>query len=115
LETVSGFLSQNQTQWRFIPPRSPHWGGLWEAAIQSAKHHIVRAVGNLVLNFEEFYSVLTTIESILNSRPLTTFSDDPIDLSPLTPGHFLIGEMSAFPEKDITNISDNRLSNYQKN
>lgn len=115
LETVSNFLSKNQTEWKFIPPRSPHWGGLWEAAIKSAKHHILRAVGNLVLNFEEFATVLTTVESILNSRPLTSLSNDPNDLNPLTPGHFLIGEsLTAFPEKNILEVPDNRLSNYQK-
>lgn len=112
---IEDFLSSNETQWKFIPPRSPHWGGIWEAAIKSAKHHIVRIVGQTTLTFEEFSTVLATIESILNSRPICPLSNDPTDLSCLTPGHFLIGDsLSAYPEKDVSEVSDNRLSTWQK-
>ncbi|XP_036340757.1 uncharacterized protein LOC118750132 [Rhagoletis pomonella] len=35
--------------WKFIPPRSPHFGGIWEAAIKSAKYHFNRVVGSSIL------------------------------------------------------------------
>lgn len=114
-EAIENFLSKNEIQWKFIPPRSPHWGGLWEAAIKGAKRHILRTLGDAVLNFEEFTTVLVCIESIMNSRPLSALSNDPTDLCPLTPGHFLIGDnLSSYPEKDFTSVSENRLSLYQK-
>lgn len=115
LNSIKEFLSSNEVQWKFIPPRSPHWGGIWEAAIKSTKYHISRVVGNTHLTFEEFSSVLACIESILNSRPLTALSDDPSDLTVLTPGHFLIGRsLTAYPEKDLTTVADNRLTVWQK-
>ncbi|XP_076298044.1 uncharacterized protein LOC143217542 [Lasioglossum baleicum] len=67
-------------------------GGLWEAAVKSMKAHLRRVIGESTLTFEEMTTLLCRIEACLNSRPLTPLSDDPNDLSPLTPGHFLIGE-----------------------
>lgn len=44
------------------------------------------------LNYENFITILTQIEAILNSRPIHPLSDDPGDMQALTPGHFIIGE-----------------------
>lgn len=108
------YLSNRGIQWKFIPPHSPHWGGLWEAAIKSAKHHLYRVVGNASLTFEELYTVLTQIEAVLNSRPLCPLSNDPTDLSCLIPGHFLIGTpLTTFPDKDVSTTPTNRLSRWE--
>lgn len=41
-------------------------------------------------------------------------SNDPNDLSPLTPGHFLIGDaLMAVPQPDITDLNKGRLNRYQ--
>lgn len=112
---IIDFSANKGIQWKFIPPRSPHWGGIWEAAVKSAKFHILRVIGETKLTFEEFSTVLAQIEAILNSRPLCPLSSVPGDFSCLTPGHFLIGEnLLAYPEKDITAIPENRLSIWQR-
>ncbi|XP_008182367.1 uncharacterized protein LOC103309231 [Acyrthosiphon pisum] len=55
------------------------------------------------------------IEACLNSRPLTPLSTDPLDLSVLTPGHFLIGDsLVSLPEPDISNVAQNLLSRWKK-
>ncbi|XP_055838851.1 uncharacterized protein LOC129906891 [Episyrphus balteatus] len=77
--------------WKFIPPGSPHMGGLWEAGVKSFKTHFKKIAGNEKYTFEDFSTLLTRIEACLNSRPLTRMSDNPEDLLPLTPGHFLRG------------------------
>lgn len=59
-------------------------------------------------------TVLSQVEAILNSRPLTPVSDDPNDLNALTHGHFLIGGvLTSFSEPDLQEIPLNRLSRWQ--
>ncbi|KMQ86875.1 hypothetical protein RF55_14025 [Lasius niger] len=105
------FLSEDNITWHFIPPNAPNFGGLWEAAIKSTKTHLRRITGQISLNYEEMYTLLAQIEAILNSRPTTAMSNDPNDLSFLTPGRFLIGDSLSTPaEPDITRVQQNRLS-----
>ncbi|KXJ70064.1 hypothetical protein RP20_CCG024959 [Aedes albopictus] len=101
-------------EWSFIPPRSPHFGGIWEAGVKQVKYHLTRVVGDRKLTYEELYTTLTQIEAVLNSRPLAPSSDDPNDFSAITPAHFLIGrEMQAVAEPSYLNIRESKLSRWQ--
>ncbi|XP_074036726.1 uncharacterized protein [Leptinotarsa decemlineata] len=114
-ESLKVFASETGFEWKFIPPRSPHWGGLWEAAVKGAKQHLHRIIGNSQFTFEKFSTVLAQIEAILNSRPLCPISSDPRDLGVLTPGHFLIGRsLTSYPELDTTHLPENRLTFWQR-
>lgn len=101
-------------KWHFNPPAAPHFGGLWEAAIKSVKFHLKRVIGTQLLTYEEFQTLTTRVEGVLNSRPLTPASTDPHDLEALTPGHFIIGKpILSIPEVDITATPINRLTRWQ--
>ncbi|XP_065080286.1 uncharacterized protein LOC135703111 [Ochlerotatus camptorhynchus] len=92
---------------KFIPPRSPNFGGLWEAAVKSFKKHLRATIGNSVLSQDEFITRMARIEAWLNSRPLTPLSADTNDLEVLTPGHFLIHRpLTSFPESDLSEIRE---------
>jgi len=43
--SVSDFLSTHNVKWKFIPQQSPHFGGLWAAAVKSMKKHLKHIVG----------------------------------------------------------------------
>ncbi|GFS94739.1 integrase catalytic domain-containing protein [Trichonephila clavipes] len=108
------FVSEN-SDWKFIPPKSPHFGDLWEAGVKSVKHHLKRAIGNLHFTFEEFETIMIQVEGILNSRPLTLLSSDTDNFDVLTPGHFLIGRpITSIPEPNLIDVNENRLSRWEK-
>jgi len=113
-EELQQVATAERLTWHFIPPRSPHFGGLWESAVRSMKQHLKKTVGNASLTIVEMMTLLSQIEAILNSRPLTPLSDDPKDLNALTPAHFLIGApLTAYPEPDLQDVSLNRLTRWQ--
>jgi len=81
---------------------------------KSLKFHLRRVIGSRTLSKAEFTTLLCQIEACLNSRPIAALSDDPVDLSALTPGHFLIGRpLVSVSEESVLEIKANRLSRWQ--
>ncbi|KAL7724064.1 hypothetical protein ACLKA6_001031 [Drosophila palustris] len=78
-DAIQEFASKSGCEFAFIPPRAPHFGGLWEAGVKSAKHLLLRTVGSLLLTAEELQTTLVAVEAVLNSRPIGALSDDPSD------------------------------------
>lgn len=113
-QTITKWLGNQEVVWKFIPPRSSHFRGIWEAAVKSFKFHLIRVTKGTLFTFEQFNTLIIEIEAVLNSRPLTPISQNPEDLTVLTPSHFLIGgSLYSVPESDFTNTPDNRLSKWQ--
>ena len=113
-ETLKSNLANMKVKWCFIPPKTPNFGGIWEANIKSAKLHLKKTIGDTILNYEEMHTLLVRIEACLNSRPLLPLTNDPNDLYPLTPGHFLIGAPLTAPvEEDLESTKLNRLTRWQ--
>ncbi|XP_045462357.1 uncharacterized protein LOC123672321 [Harmonia axyridis] len=101
-------------KFKFNPPGSPHFAGMAEAGVKSVKTHIHRVVGQQIMTYEEFYTLLTQIEALLNSRPLCPMSNDPNDLSVLTPGHFLTLEpLTSLPDPDLAHLNISKLNRFQ--
>lgn len=105
-------LAAMGTEWTFNPPGAPHTGGIYEAGVKSFKHHLRRVVGNRILTSDQFYTLLTQIEACLNARPLFPASDDPSDLTPITPAHLVIGRSTLQRPitEDVQDRPDNRLT-----
>ncbi|XP_070855584.1 uncharacterized protein [Drosophila suzukii] len=92
------FVVEKGIEWRFIPPRAPHFGGLWEAAVKSSKEILVRQVADASLTEADY---LADTEAVLNSRPLTPTSTDLNEVDALTPGHLLIGQALRSPPQGL--------------
>jgi hypothetical protein len=112
-QDVANWFSTNGTNWHFIPPRAPNFGGLWEAGIKSTKHHLRRIIGTNTPTFEELTTLLCQIEACLNSCPLSQVPNSPDDPYPLTPGHFLIGEpLVLVPDANLEKTSVTLLKRW---
>ena len=77
-------------QWKFITPRSPWKGGCWERMVRTVKSHLKKVLGNQTITKDELETVLPEIEYVVNTRPLTTVTDAPTDIRPLTPADFVL-------------------------
>lgn len=61
---IQQFLRNQQTTWNFIPPNVPRFGGLWEAAVKSAKYHLTHIVGKAHLTFEEMKTFFAKLKPL---------------------------------------------------
>ena len=71
-----------------------HWWSL-ERLVQSCKKALFNVLGKRSLNEDRLRTVLCILEQLLNNRTLTEVSSDVFDLHPLTPNHFLIGQVNV--------------------
>ena len=79
--------------------------------IKSAKRAVFAVLKGADVTDEELITAFTGVEALLNSRPLTYQTANPLDQPPLTPNHFLFGQAGGHfaPETvDTTNYSPHR-------
>ena len=82
-------------------------GGAWERLIRCVKIAFRNLVSDRLLTDFQLMTLLTEVESIVNSRPLIQASDNVDDLEALTPNHFLLGKATrnapfgSYSDKDI--------------
>lgn len=86
-EQIRRTTANKGVEWYWNPPAAPHFGGVFEALIKAAKRAISAILQDADVTDEELQTCFTGVESLLNSRPLTTISDDPNDEPVLTPNH----------------------------
>ncbi|GFX57592.1 integrase catalytic domain-containing protein [Trichonephila clavipes] len=110
-EKLANYLAAEGIEWKFIPARSPNFGGLWEEAIKSCKYHLKRIVNGINLTHEELLTITVQIEGILNSRPLCPLSNNDDDFQVLTPAHFLINRsLNSLEEPNLTKCKESIIS-----
>lgn len=101
---VAELLKECEVQkirWNFNPPTAPWWGGFFERMVRSVKEPLRKILRQSSINLEQLDLLLMEITTVINDRPLTTLTEDPEDLEPLTPNMFLRGTKNAtFPEEE---------------
>lgn len=92
---VAESFIDSDTEWKFIPPASPHMGGAWERLVRTVKTSLKAAFPYRIPNDELLLSMLAEVENIINNRPLTYVELDDEYQEALTPNHFLLGSTSG--------------------
>jgi hypothetical protein len=102
-------------KWNFNPPAAPHFGGVFEIMVKAAKKAVYAVMGNSDVTDEELVTICTGVEGLLNSRPLTYQSADPRDDVPLTPNHFIHGQMGGnFAPENVDTTQFNPRKRWRK-
>jgi hypothetical protein len=64
--------------WKFNASRAPWWGGFYERLMRVLKCFIARTFGNFTFeSWQQLATAVSYLEFLINSRPLTAFSDSP--------------------------------------
>ena len=108
---VKDKLADQGVKWKFITERASRQRGQWERVCQQLKEPLRKVVGRAFLTYREMMTVLTDIEAMINSHPLTYIGDDIRDGRITTPALLAIGKdlerlLGNLPKKADVSLSE---------
>lgn len=87
---IENTMLQKGIKWIFNSPAASHQGGVWERQILTVRKILCALLKEQTINDDSLHTIMCEVESIINNRPITSTSEDPNDLEPLTPNHLLL-------------------------
>ena len=104
---VSNYLLQQETSLSFNPPNASHMGGAWERMIRTSRKVLLAVTPKATLTDNDLHTLLTEVESIVNSQPLTDIILKAGSVTYLlTPNHLLRLNPAMAPPPVATDESD---------
>ena len=103
-EEVRHYISEGGIKWQFTTALAPWQGCFYERLVGLVKRSLRKGIGQKRLTLEQLITILTEVEAIVNTRPLTYVYDEFDSGFTLTPAHFL---MSYFQPLLMTSIDVN--------
>ena len=95
---INSSLRKRNINWIKIPPYSPSQGGSWESMVKLFKSSLSRVMeqARRKPTLIELQTFVSDAVRIVNDRPLTTLTDKPNDLAPITPSCFLGQQLAPY-------------------
>ena len=88
-DPLKEYLEKNSIKHIRVPVYSPWVANVWERLLRIVKASIYKSIGRKRLEYFSFAALLSDIQNIINSRPLTYNGSDPCDLEIISPNSFL--------------------------
>ncbi|XP_064482842.1 uncharacterized protein LOC135395675 [Ornithodoros turicata] len=106
-------IAEWRVEWRYNVPYAPWWGGFYERLVRSVKVTLKKTIGARCLKEAELNTILTEVEAILNSRPIT-FVYEEEGTHPLCPSAFLTGKrLTTLPNTKASDVPESSGSTLQ--
>ena len=110
-DIVSQKLRVRNVEWKFNPPHSSHFGGVWERKIGASRRvleGILTTLQRKTLDRESFVTFLAEVSRVVNDTPLWVTSWDSNDPAPLCPNDILMlrdasgaEDYESYTERDL--------------
>ena len=94
-DKIIKLVAKKGVKWNFNPPLAPHFGVVHETMIKAAKRAAYAILGNASVTDEELMTAFTGAEALINSRPLTYQSANPLGEVSLTSNYLLFGQVGG--------------------
>ena len=94
---INNYSRQNGIVWSFNPPQASHMGGVWERMIRTVRKVLLAVMPSKTSTDDDLLMILSEVESIVNSHPLTDVPLENGEETPLTPNHLLRLNSSVVP------------------
>ena len=91
LRAILNEMNHQNFTWRYTPEHAPWYGAVYERMIRTIKETLRKVLGKKLLTFFELQVVLCEVEAMINDRPLTATSNDPMNWTAVTPSMLLNG------------------------
>lgn len=77
---IKQFMAHHEITWKFNTPYAPWTGGFFERLVGLTKNAMRKMIGRKALNEEEFTTLIAEVARIINTRPLTYVSEEPLEI-----------------------------------
>ena len=89
-DEVKHYITEGGVKWQFTTALAPWQGGFYERLVGLVKRSLRKAMGQRCFTIDQLITILTEVEAIVNTRPLTYVYDEIDSGFTLTPAHFLM-------------------------
>ena len=118
-DEVKHYITEGGVKWQFTTALAPWQGGFYERLVGLVKRSLRKVMGLRHFTIDQLITILTEVEEIVNTRPLTYVYDEIDSGFTLTPAHFLMSRFQPLllstadsddEEDEYCNVKDSATS-----